>query len=288
MGSPGTDFGPYAGKYGPIVDSLRNSAVTVNEVMAQQSRIDRDQQLKIAQIMGQDPGLNRAPEYLLNFFNVSPRSFVICRPPEFPRIVLQGCPEGEPWWPVLRLPNVVWYKTVSAETGQVGLNSLAGERVACDIINPANLSNDMWRKISGEFYAMHGEGDDLSIRGVFWSKNVEPNDHELSTARLWMEQHYRKVVERADRMARDPKEAPYIGEEAHIAADYLKINATWHVHSTIQAGCPICGEMVNQGIAAHKSAALGGKICVLDWRRAVSAGIVTKNQVPDELRWWKE
>ena len=290
----------------PTLVESRAAAIagSVSEIFNQQYKLDQNQALKVADIIGHDPNFNRKPDYWINVFNISSLSFVRHRPVDFPTIRIEACPKGQPWMLAVRVPNIVNYKWTSAETGQPSFSSIRGERFATDLINPANLGEQMWIEITDPMMdEMHGGSDDLSRRGVFWSRRQPfnhcavcdsdkicpdhdvPSAEDLTRARTRMERHYRLLTQRADAMANDPKTRGDIGEEHHHAADYLHINAAWHLRTQVQEGCPNCGEPVNPGIAYHMSS-MGP--CILDWKRAVSAGIKMKADVPEEHRWWTE
>jgi hypothetical protein len=264
-----------------------NYGESVSSIMNQQNRLDRDETLAAAMVIGQDRNYNREPDYWLYVFNISTRTFVRHRPPDFPNITLRACPAGQPYVLAARVRDTINYKVKDVGTGQTSLMSISGERWATDLINPANLGNQMWTEVSNpEMDLLHGGGDDLSRRGVFWSRNEVPTPEELARSRTLMERHYRLLVEQAEELAGDPKTRREIGAEHHLAAEYLHMNSSWHVRTAVQEACPNCGEPVNPGIAYHPSAV--GGVCVLDWKRAVSAGVKTKAEVPEDQRWWKE
>lgn len=291
----------------PVLADARAAALgdSVSTIFNQQAQLDRNQFLKVASIIGNDPNFNRKPDYYINVFNIAPVEHVRHRPVDFPTIKIDACPKGEPWALVVRVPNIVNYKWVNPDTGQPSFSSVAGERVATDLINPANLSNNMWQEVSNsDMDQMHGGGDDLSRRGVFWSirqksngpceqcdgaqicpEHDVPNPEDLRWAKARLERHYREVVQKAEDLARTGKMTE-IGAEAHIAANYLHVNSTWHIHTAVQEPCPNCGDQINPGIAYHASS-IGG-ICVLDWPRCVAAGVKKREDVPIELRWWDE
>lgn len=257
-----------------------DGGVTVSDIFNQQYKQDQSQLLGVAHIVATDRDYNRRPDYWLHVFNISNREFIVRRPPDFPLIKIKACPKGDPWTLALRVGDTVRYKFVPAETGSPAFFSISGERWACDIINPANLGDKMWQDVTNlEIRAFHGS-DDLSVRGVFWSRNEQPSAEELHMARTRMEGHYRAVVQDAEEKYRDGK-AKELGEEHHAAADYLHINAPWHVKSAVQEPCPNCGEMINPGIAYHPSAV--GGVCVIDWPRTVRAGVKRRDEVPEGL-----
>ena len=256
---------------------------SVSDIFNQELKVDRDQALKVATIISRDPNFNRPPDYYINIFNISPLEFTRHRPVDFPTIKILGCPKGQPYVLSVRVANVINYKWVSADTGQPSFSSIRGERWATDLINPANLGEDIWAEtVNGDMDQFHGAGDDLSRRGVFWSRNDVPTADELRKCRSKMERHYRSVVESAEKLARKGH-GDEIGDEAHVAADYLGVSAPWHVISEVSQSCPNCGDPIKSGVAFHPSA-LGP--CIIDWERTVAAGVKKREDVPIEKRWW--
>ena len=203
-----------------LVDDMRDSKITVSDIFNQQYQQDRNQQLGAAAIIGRNRDYNREPDYWIYVFSIVPREFIRRRPPDFPMIRLSGCPKGEPWALVAKVPDTVRYKWISAETGDPVFDSIPGERFATDLINPANLGNQMWVDVSTpDMDQMHGGGDDLSRRGVFfWSRNAKPTTEELNRSKVRLEKHYRECVAKANALAASPKTIDEIGEEHHLAA----------------------------------------------------------------------
>src|SRR5689334_2061501 len=264
-----------------VLEQARSASLgnSVSEIFNNNLKLDQDQALKVATIISGNPNFNRQPDYWLYIFNIAPVEFVRHRPVDFPTIRIQACPKGQPYVMAVRVPNTINYKSIVAETGQPSFDSIVGERFCTDLVNPANLSNDMWRDIgNGDMDQMHGGGDDLSRRGVFWSRNQVPTAEELGKAKARMERHYRECIQKADDLARAGKVAE-IGAEAHIAADYLHISTSWHMQTSVNEPCPNCGENIKSGVAYHASTV--GGICVLDWQRTIASGVKTKADVPE-------
>lgn len=258
--------------------------MTASDIFNQERMRDRNQAFAVASIISKDAGYNAPPAYYLNIFNISPVEHVRQRPPDFPRIVIRACPKGDPWMLSVRVPNLIHYKIVSPDTGQPSFMSLRGERWATDILNPANLGENIWAEAGKTTLEdLHGGSDDLTRRGCFWTRNDKPTTEELKLCRNKLEKHYRHVVQLAEDLARTGK-MNEIGGEAHIAADYLHVNSAWHLVTAVQEPCPNCGQPINPGIAYHPSAV--GGVCVIDWKRSVAAGVKTKADVPEEMRWW--
>lgn len=226
-----------------------------------------------------DPNINRPAEYHLHVFNIAQREFTIRRPPLFPCIKIPACPLGQPYILVAKIPNIVNEKYIISESGKTANQGRAGELVANDLVNPANTSGDMWREINDENITwIDGGTDDATRRGLFWTRNETPTEEELHKAKERMQRHYKGLLSRAETLSRQNK-IDEISWEMHLAADHFRIRSTWHTVAELPEECPNCGEGIKPGVAFHTLA--NGALCVVDWRRAVAAGVVRKEDVPD-------
>jgi hypothetical protein len=228
-----------------------------------------------------DANVDRPVDYWIHVFNIGRQSFTVGRPPCFPVVQIPACPEGKPFVEVLRISNVVNEKWIDAGAGEIRVHGIRGERFAMDLINPANPGESMWQEIETSW--IDQGGNDLSRRGVFWTKNAEPLEEEIRRARVWMERHYRALLERADLQARQNRTQDISGE-AHVAAEYFHIQSSWHNIARVPEECPNCGESIKTGLAYHVNGT--GMLCVIDWKRAVEAGVKTRSDVPEAKRWW--
>lgn len=231
--------------------------------------------------VNEDPNLTRRPDYYLHVFNIAPREFEVRRPPSFPILRFKACPEGKAWERVGSYPNIINERYVN-DNNEILNRGYMAERFLTDILNPQNPTNDIWMQPSDP-WVDNGGSNDLTRRGLFWSKNETPTDEELRKARARMEAHYRRLLVEGDESARKGK-WDEIGPEHHLAAAYFKTKNAWHQVAEMPANCPICGETIPQGIAFHRNAI--GSICVLDWKKSVEAGVKTRAEVPEEHRWW--
>lgn len=260
----------------------------------------------------QDINVSRPPDYFIYVFNIAHKKFVVHRPPCFPNIIFEACPEGLPYALVQRFPSVVNEKWVD-ENGTVRNNGIMGERFVTDCLNPSNLGINCWQEVTDEqlTWIDGGGTNDLTRRGVFWTRNEKPGRacmvhggvkeetvcpfckkptfDELLLAKSRMEKHYKGLLIEADTAHREnrPKD---IGPEHHIAGDYFKIRAPWHIVAELPSVCPNCGESVKEGIKFHTSST--GDLCVTPsvegWKAVVNAGRRTKKEVPEDFRWWQE
>lgn len=233
----------------------------------------------------QDPNLNRAPDYELHVFNISRRSYQVRRPPNFPLVTFAACPPDKPYIEVARVPNIVNSRWVDSDSGEVRSRGEMGERFVTDLLNPSNVGIDIWGDVVAELSWIDGGSDDLTRRGVFWTRNAVPTAEELARSKEKMEKHYKALLLQADELVRAGQTA-LLNPEHHYAADYFKAKASWHTVVDIPNLCPACGENIPEGAAFHRN--LLGSTCVIDWKRTVAAGVKTPAEVPPELRWWRE
>jgi hypothetical protein len=234
-----------------------------------------------------DANVTRPPDYYIYIFNIAQRKFEVRRPPHFPLINFAGCPAGEPYALVGRVPNVVNEKWIDADSGETRVRGIQGERFATDLLNPSNIGIDIWGEVPEELSWIDSGGtDDLTRRGMFWSLNSEPAPEELARAKEKLEKHYRQLLQKADQLYSDPKTRPEISREHHLAADYFKVRSQWHIVAEVPSVCPNCGEAKPTGVPFHVSSI--GTICIEPtaeaWRRAVLAGVKKKEDIPEELR----
>lgn len=231
----------------------------------------------------QDPNLNRKPDYVLHIFSIARVPFVVRRPPNFPILTLRACPPASPYVEVAVVPNVVNYRWVDSVSGEVRSLGESGERFATDLLNPANLGVDIWAGADDSVSWVDSGGADLTRRGVFWTRNAVPAPFELDRARSRMERHYKNLIAQADELMQNG-ERRALNPEHHLAAEYFKLKTAWHSIAQVSLACPNCGEDVGPGLAYHRSSL--GMICVLDWKRTVESGVKTRDDVPENHRWW--
>ncbi len=240
-----------------------------------------------------DANLMRKPEYYVYVFNISPRSFTVRRPPSFPMINLEGCSAGQPYRCVARIPHPV--VEVSVVDDRPLITGISGKRFATDILNPANLTEDIWREIQAapddpmSNDPLHPAiSNDLTRRGLFWSLHEIPTEDELQRARAKMERYYRALLSQGDSLSRTPQGMKDILLEHHLAADYFAVNTPWHQAAPQRPDiCENCGEQVKSSVAYHINSA--GMKCIRDWTRAYEAGVVKHGDIPAHiLKQWED
>lgn len=237
-----------------------------------------------------DANAERPADYYIYIYNIAQRKFEVRRPPNFPLITFAGCPPKQPYALVGRVPNVVNEKWIDGPSGEVRFRGIQGERFATDLLNPSNLGIDIWADVPDEISWIDGGTDDLTRRGVFWSPNAEPTQEELDRCRVKMEKHYKALIAQADILYQDPATRREIGREHHLAADYFKARSQWHIIAEVPSICPNCGESTRTGVLFHVNSI--GMMCIQPtqeaWKKAILTGIVKRDAVPEELRWWEQ
>lgn len=243
-----------------------------------------------------DPNVYREPDYFVYVYSVvDPRpaenKLVRHLPPLIPRLEIGECPESEKYVLVTTIPHPINQQEVDTNNGERKATFHRAERAAMDIVNPSNQSLDQDAK--DQIGALTAIGDNYGNLGVFWSRNYPPTEAELNKAIARKEAFYRARTQQANNLQLSNPKAlqDWLTPTDHVAADYLNkhfgMTFVWHQTPVRLVSCPNCGEQIKSlELAFHPSAAFGGKACILDWKKAVSAGVVTKTDVPEDKRWW--
>lgn len=250
--------------------------------MAEEQRLM--QQANSAGIMltdfSQDANLNRKPDYFVYVYSIVARRFEVKRPPTFPFIVFEPCSPDEQYKLVGTFPSPVnesiWMEDRNFVTG------IYGERFVMGVLNPGGANIDRPDNTMDNEASWSAATSDLTRRGLFMSLHKPPKAEEVQACRTKMEKHYRWLLQQGDQLERTNR-AREIGPEHHLAAEHFGYKANWHYVQTAPTPCPNCGELVRTGLAYHINPA--GAVCVLDWKRAVRAGVKTMEDVPENERW---
>lgn len=236
-----------------------------------------------------DPQLMRKAEYHVYVYSVvdpRPDGYHLIRncSPLVHNLRIAELQPGEKYTLVTTVPHPVNQHWVN-DRDQREVHFHNGQRVAQDIVNPENITMNQDASLAAD--KSFSEGNDYGKLGVFWSLNNPPTDEEVAKAIKRKETFYRKRLDQARALeASDPKSLyAYLTPTDHIAADYFGEEFSWHKVSRKPENCPNCGEPIRAGVAFHASAALGGVVCVIDWRRAVEAGVKKLADVPESKRW---
>lgn len=234
-----------------------------------------------------DANASRPPDYFLYIYNIARRHFEIRRPPQWSYMKLAACPASESYIKVATVSNIIQEKWPDPDSGEIRYRGLMGERFCMDLINPVNIGVDMWAEITNEELTwIDGGSDDLSVRGLFWTRNDPPEDWELAKSKERLENFYRRKLEQARRYAQSDKTKDQIGDEHHLAAEYFKVREGWHMVAELPSLCPNCGEVLPLASVAYHKNSMGDR-CVIDWRRAVDSGAIKYEDVPEAKRWKK-
>lgn len=206
---------------------------------------------------------------------------------------LPGCRKGERFVTCYAVPDPPQQLSIDAERGgkrvEVEPRDEAGWRVAIDILNPNNPSNDPYLKLDAKtaaFYSI-GQNVDLIKFGLFPSLNETPTEQELLRAEKSRDDTWQALIDEAfQEQASNPQNLrnwlrahPDVYDAVAafgIEADFITKKAE------LKQSCPNCGTSVKSGIAFHM---YEGGLCVLDWRKAVESGRVKKDDVPPGKRW---
>src|SRR5579862_3217929 len=199
-----------------------------------------------------DANALRAPDYFLFIHSISPKAFEVRMPPIMPKVDIPARRPDERSSKPIKIPNIVNQTWEDVGTGEMRICGTAGERVCMNIINPANMGTDQWIEVDPSFQQFHA-GSDLSIYGVFYSRNEVPTDAEIERITKKMEGHYRKLIAKGDELYRSGKQS-LISEDCYMAASYFKHRGAWNAVVEIPDSCPLCGGAMRKGSAIHGGA----------------------------------
>lgn len=221
-----------------------------------------------------DANLIRKPDYFVYVFNIGEKSHRLSSG-HVKNFYVAGCPVGQRYVHVMKLPNIVNQTFLDASSEQLRIAGDDGRRVAMDIINAANLTLNQDLEIDPN--SVVSEGADYSKWGLFWSLNEVPTEDELLAAKRRVEKHYRALIAQADEWTRKNKQE-LIREDHHIAANYFRYEGVWNTRVALPESCPVCGGGMMKGVAVHGGA--NGCGAVLDWDKAIAAGLKTEKDRP--------
>ena len=218
-----------------------------------------------------DPNMYREPEYFVYVYTVSDREFVVAQPPLFPRLLVRAKKPDERCSLVVKIPSPFQQIDREGAIGDLIVRGHVAEHVAASLVNPNNPSLNQDAVVPDG--SVLGLGVDLTCQGVFWSRNNPPTIDEIVKAEKRREHYYSILMEKARTLEiSNPRELEnLIHQDYHMAAEYFGEETSWHKKMKRKAECPLCGEQIQPGIAAHKNSL--GTICILDEERAKKMGL---------------
>ena len=241
----------------------------------------------------------RAPESHVYLYNVSVRTFTKCGP--YQNINIPGVTDSDPVLPGMAANQKYHYVTSFPQPmtlflpkdneGLVGVLEIDARRYIVDLINPNNLTLSLDTAIPPQ--DMLSVNNDLSVSGVFYSESNPPLKIEVEKAIARLEKRYKQLLEQAQTLELTDKAKlqSELGSNPDYAyaAEYYGVTVSWRKERTRPVICPNCGEQKNFGSKFHVNKELGF-VCIEPtkdgWMAAYNAGVKTKEQVPEELRWW--
>lgn len=235
---------------------------------------------------------NREPEFYVYIYNVSEQPLEVSRPPLLRLAKFPGRKAGstERYILVGRLPQPLLIPKGNVDSNEIDVLPTDSRRFAMDILNPDNLTLNQDAFIDPK--NITSQGNNLGAKGLFWSLNgpgavksrynsdpkEAPTDAEVDAAVKRLEKYYKGLLEaaRACEVSKPADLQNLIGPEHHIAADYFGEEHSWHGKRARTDFCPNCGERIKSGAAFHKTEE--GTLCILNWSKAVKAGVRTRAQ----------
>jgi hypothetical protein len=179
-------------------------------------------------------------------YNISPMTYEK-EHPIFKFVVIPKCSIGKPYKLAFSLPEVMVLTDYKIDVYETDYIYQDGKRVAMDIVNPDNFGLD--QNVRTSYRYLHSIGNDLGVRGVFWSMHNPPTEEELESVKQRYRKHCKSLLELAAAKTllfgetvqryvdkRYTREEAYkaaimelnITPEHHAAADYLRIKTQWH------------------------------------------------------------
>jgi len=128
-------------------------------------------------------------------------------------------------------------------------------------ITAREVAQDLCREINAD------AGED-SFFGVFVAQGQQPDDDELTEARLRLAAFYRRAVASADREWERSHSYLFINDVQRRAARYLGLEKEWFYQARETCDCPGCGEKVRAGVAVCKTCG-----AILDRDKAATLGL---------------
>jgi hypothetical protein len=227
----------------------------------------------------------REPNRLIYVHTVARRSTPFLTKALFPRLRLAACEDGQRSVLCCVVPDPITQASPDQERGGTRIDEHDGWRVAIDLLNPSNLTNNPFSGDGNPDFFANRNGQNLIALGFWPSLHEHAPEDEIKRAEKNRDTHYRYLARESQRLAarskKDLDEFLMTYPDTHMALDALNIKTDWHSPSTVTATCPNCGDDVKQGLAFHKSS-VTDRLCVIDPERAFKAKAITAAE-RDEL-----
>ena len=268
-----------------------------------------------------DPNMIRKPDYHVYLFSVADRKFDVSRPTlNISRVTFAFNPnclhDPEAYQFIMKVPSPYPLPYTDQNSGEVRLNTVVGERVAMDLVNPNQKSLDMDGYIPADAEWKIGLGDDLIAKGLFFISNrnggLKFEDAEGNPCEEGATDKEGKVIARpvppaeAVKKAVERKEKYYnllldkmkgyeyssqadvddfrrAEPDVHIACEYFGVETAWHakrVQKLVKVECKLCGSEMVKGTKFHPLVGSKLGVCVSDWDAAIAAGVVSEEDRP--------
>ncbi len=221
----------------------------------------------------------RAPRRHIYIFTVSKKPRQV-RKKLFPSLTLRGCEMDQRYVLCTPICDPIPEVIKNEMTGGSDIKEHDGWRAVIDMLNPGNLTTDLYQGTGNPDFFANRNGNNLVAEGFWASFNEEPSEDEIKRAEKNRDMRYSWLSRESQRLAarskRDLDEFLQTYPDTHNALDALGIKTDWHTPMTVTATCPNCGDSVKQGIAFHQSSA--GILCIIDPDRALKAGAINRER----------
>lgn len=242
----------------------------------------------------------RPVEYFVGLYSVNKRRMAdsslafIVENGAYKTVAIPSCPADKRYIKVMDIPHPV--QSLEADPhnfGAVVMRTQRAEFVAMNIVNPDVFGTSMDHLPPSSALAKYSISSncDLIRQGVYFTREDEGTpafEKATAAAEARRDAYYRTSLDGLLGMSQDQIRMVMNSEKGldlRTASAHFGEDIPGLVARTPKVSCPNCFERIPQGAAFHKNELLG-VICVIDWKRAVEAGVKTKDQVPDSKRWW--
>lgn len=248
----------------------------------------------------------REPEYHVYLFNISRRAFnnvglirlnapgidVPAKDGSSVKRTLPGM-ENKPYRYITSFPQPMLFPKLNFDTNQFDFVEQDVRRFVVDLISPDMAGAITLDNPVNPAHAW-SEGKDFARAGLFFDYSETPSPEALEKAYARLDTYYKALLEQARTFGLTNK--PLLEEKIRdnpdyvFAAEYMGEEFDWCKRQTRSVECTNCGERKTTTKPFHKSAE--GFLCVDPtpeaWKQAYNVGLVQKDRVPEDFRWWSE